>query len=314
MLQKRTHILRAIRELFWSWGFVEVDTPLLVAKPGQEPFLDPFETRVEDASGHSYPGYLITSPEYAMKKLLAKSALGEAPEFANIFQLGKVFRNNEDFGGTHNPEFTMIEWYRLGANYETLMTDVENLLCKLAPQQLVFQNRTINLQTPWPRMTVEDAFKQFANRTDAIELAEKDPSEFFKVFLNEVEPKFRELDHPIFLIEYPASMAALAKKKESNPRVAERFECYIVGIELTNAFSELTDAAEQRARFQAEQLERAGLSKTVTPLDEEFLRELPHIKIAAGISLGVDRLLMLLLDAPDINEVLFWPCKDQFAD
>lgn len=315
MLEKRTEYLRDIRQLFWSWNFTEVDTPLIVAKPGQEPYLDPFETRVEDAAGRAYPGYLITSPEYAMKKLLAKAATGEAPKFAQIFQLGHVFRNNEDFGGTHNPEFTMIEWYRLGADYTALMDDTENVVRALAGgDELTYNGTKINLKGPWRRLTVTDAFKEFAGRTDAIELADSDPSEFYKIFLNEVEPKFRQLDHPIFLIEYPASMAALARKSARDPRVAERVECYIAGIELTNGFSELTDAVEQRARFIEEQQERARQGKAIIPLDEEFLHLLPHIGAAAGISLGVDRLIMLLLDVHDINEVLFWPCREQFLE
>lgn len=314
-LEKRTKYLRAIRELFWSWGFVEVDTPLIVAKPGQEPYLDPFETRVENAVGHAYPGYLITSPEYAMKKLLAKAALGEAPEFSKIFQLGKVFRNNEDFGGTHNPEFTMIEWYRLGADYHDLMKDTENLIRSLASRDTIeFQGKTIDLASPWRRITVEDAFKEFAGRDDAIKLAEEDESEFYRVMLNEVEPKFRDLPYPIFLIEYPASMASLAKKKSDNPRVAERFECYIAGIELANAFSELTDAEEQRTRFQMEQIERAKNSKPVFEIDEEFLSLLPHIPQASGISVGVDRVIMLLENKTNINDVVFWPCRDLFVD
>lgn len=314
-LEKRSKYLRAIRELFWVWGFAEVDTPLIVARPGQEPFLDPFETRVEDAAGRAHPGYLITSPEYAMKKLLAKAALGEAPEFAKIFQLGHVFRNNEDFGGTHNPEFAMIEWYRLGADYHALMDDVENLICELAGrEEIEYGGRKINLARPWRRITVSEAFKEFAGRDDAIELAAADEGEFFKVMLNEVEPKFRDLSYPIFLIEYPATMAALARKKEADPRVAERFECYIAGIELANAFSELTDAVEQRARFQEEQRQRAALGKIPFELDEEFLSLLPHIKQAAGISVGVDRVVMLLEDKANINDVIFWPARDLFGD
>ncbi len=314
-LEKRSNHLRAIRELFWAWGFLEVDTPLIVARPGQEPFLDPFETRVEDAAGRAHPGYLITSPEYAMKKLLAKAALGEAPEFAKIFQLGKVFRNNEDFGGTHNPEFCMIEWYRLGADYHDLMADVENLVRALAGRdEIVFAGKKINIAAPWRRITVDDAFKEFAQRDDALELAMTDESEFFKVMLNEVEPKFRDASYPIFLTEYSASMAALARKKETDPRVAERFECYIGGIEIANAFSELTDAVEQRARFQEEQRQRAQLGKIPFELDEEFLSLLPHIKKAAGISVGVDRLLMVLEDKQNINDVIFWPARDLFGD
>lgn len=344
--QQRTTIIRAIRELFWGWGFVEVDTPLMVAAPGQEPFLNPFETSVHDAVGHTHAGYLITSPEYALKKILSRAARGEAPEFEKIFQLSHVFRNDEDFGGTHNPEFMMCEWYRLGADYHALMNDVEELVCELvarqnvlerfhsrkieranectdfscedqvtkysAAPQLMYQNRIINLERPWPRMTVTHAFKKFAHRDDARALAEN-VDEFYKIFLNEVEPRLRELNHPVHLIEYPAQFAALARTSPHDPRVCERVETYIAGLELTNGFSELTDATEQRARFLLEQKERAALGKTALPLDEEFLSALPHIKKAAGISLGVDRLLMLLLDAPNINEVLFWPAADLFG-
>lgn len=315
LLQKRSTYLRAIRKLFWSWGFTEVDTPLVVAHPGQEPFLDPFETQVEDAAGRAHPAYLITSPEYAMKKLLAQAARGEASEFANIFQLGHVFRNNEDFGGTHNPEFCMLEWYRLGADYMALMFDVENLVRALAGgDEIIYQGVKINLALPWPRMTVADAFKVCARRDDALELARRDESEFHKIFLNEVEPQLRAMPHPVFLIEYPVSLASLARRKPTDTRVAERVECYIGGLEIANGFSELTDATEQRARFIEEQQQRAAHGKTSFPLDKEFLRLLPHIGAAAGISVGVDRLIMLLLDARDINDVLFWPCKDQFTE
>ncbi len=314
-LQQRTHLLRSLRELFWSWGFVEVDTPLVVARPGQEPFLDPFETQVEDASGRAHPAYLITSPEYAMKKLLAQAARGEAPEFAKIFQLGHVFRNNEDFGGTHNPEFTMIEWYRLGADYTRLMSDVEQLVRALAGRdEILYHGVKINLAGAWPRLTVADAFEKFASRSDALELAEKNPDEFYRIFLNEIEPKLRELPHPIFLIEYPASMAALARRKPTDPQVAERVECYLGGLEIANGFSELTDAAEQRARFVEEQKFREKNGKPRIELDEEFLRLLPQIGSAAGISVGVDRLVMLLLDKVNINDVIFWPCRDLFEE
>lgn len=330
----RAKILRAIREVFWSWGFMEVDTPLLVARPGQEPFLNPFETAVHTVGGRAHAGYLITSPEYALKKLLARAATGEAPDFQKIFQLSHVFRNDEDFGGTHNPEFMMAEWYRLNESYESLMSDVENLVCELVrkldafcPQDrqagetrpasalrtIKFQNREIDLTTPWKRITVEQAFKLFANRDDALKLA-NNVEEFYKVFLNEVEPKIRELNYPVHLIEYPVQMAALARQKPGDPRVAERVETYIAGLELTNGFSELTDATEQRARFIAEQEERAAAGKKSFPLDEEFLDALPHIPAAAGISLGVDRLIMLLLDAADINDVLFWPAADLFVE
>lgn len=315
LLQRRAKILRFIREHFWSRGFVEVDTPLIVARPGQEPFLDPFETRVEDAVGHAYPAYLITSPEYAMKKLLARAASGDAPDFANIFQLGHVFRNGEDFGGTHNPEFMMLEWYRLGVDYTAMMEDLEQLVRALAEQDtLTYQGHTINLVAPWPRITVLEAFKKYAHRDDACELAARDESDFFKIFLNDVEPRLRELPHPVFLTEYPVALAALARCKPNDPRVAERVECYIGGLEIANGFSELTDAPEQRGRFIEEQRVRAAHGKTPFPLDEELLVALQRIGAAAGISVGVDRVIMLLLDARNINDVLFWPCKDQFSE
>lgn len=313
-LQARSKLLRAIREVFWDWGFAEVDTPLVVAKPGQEPYLEPMPVAVQEVSGKKHTGFLITSPEYAMKKLLARAATGEVPEFSKIFQLSHVFRNNEDFGGTHNPEFMMIEWYRLSADYNDLMHDVEELICQLvgAPQ-IVYQKRTISLQRPWKRLTVAETFQQFTGIEDITELAKND-EKFFEIFLKEVEPAIRALDYPVHLIDYPASQAALAKKKENNPQVVERVETYIAGMELTNGFSELTDAVEQRARFIEEQQVRAANGRRSIPLDEEFLAALPHIKKAAGISLGVDRLLMLLLDQRDINEVLFWPAKDLFVN
>lgn len=338
-LQARSKLLRAIREVFWDWGFAEVDTPLIVSKPGQEPYLEPMAVEVQEVSGEKHTGFLITSPEYAMKKLLAKAAIGEAPEFEKIFQLAHVFRNNEDFGGTHNPEFTMLEWYRLDEDYNKLIEDVETLICGLARQQfplerfrsasnarglvtketagapatLIYQGRCINLARPWKRLTVAQAFENFSSIKNFNEVSE-DTEKFFEIFMKEVEPKIKALDYPVHLIDYPASQAALAKKKENNPQVAERVETYIAGMELTNGFSELTDAVEQRARFIEEQQVRAASGRQPIPLDEEFLTALPHIKKAAGISLGVDRLLMLLLDQRDINEVLFWPAKDLFVD
>jgi len=289
-------IRRLIREWFFEEGFVEVETPAMVRFPGQEPYLNPLQTVVCNERGNKEDVYLITSPEFAHKKLLASG-------FDKIFELARCFRNYEPRSLLHNPEFTMLEWYRSGVDYEKIMDDVEGLVSNIALKL------GKNIGKPWERMRVKDAFKKYADINLDNELQRLDFADwFFKVFLTHIEPKLGLIE-PVILYDYPASMAALAKIKKDDYRYAERFEVYWKGVELANAFTELTDSKEQRNRFIKEQEEQKKIGKGIRPIDEDFLKALDNIPNAGGIALGVDRLAMLLLDAKSIDEVIFFPYR-----
>lgn len=328
--KSRAAILQKIRDFFAQEKFTEVETPILTPFPGMEPHLTPFETKFKfplnfktipgDNSTWKVPLYLNTSPELQMKKLLAA-------KLGNIFQITKVFRNQEIGGPLHNPEFTMLEWYREKANYKDLMKDCEKLILSLLRREkkISHQNHNIDFSTPWPRKSVNELFVHYCkidllkNRT-VLKLkksAEKQKYDtkgcndwddlFFKIFLNEIEPKLPK-NRPLFIYDYPASQAALAKINSKQPFFAERFELYIGGIEIANAFSELIDPQEQLKRLKEEQKLRKKLKKTVFPIDQEFLKSLEKIKNpCAGIALGIDRLIMLLLDKKSIDDVLLFP-------
>ncbi len=327
-LVKRAKIIQAIRAFFDARGYLEIDTPLVVAKPGMEPHLDPFETFVKDPFGNRYDAFLITSPEYALKKLFAAG-------FPKIYQLGKCFRNGEAFEGRHNPEFSMLEWYRADVDYLAIMDETEVLVRDVAMRTLgtavvTWREKKIDLAQPWERLTVKEAMKRYAKvDLDAaleetgilLEAATKlghalppDTSwddAFFSVFLNAVEPHLGA-GQPTFLYEYPVSMAALSKVSARDPRYAERFELYVGGLELANAFTELTDAGEQRRRLEEEQALRRKFGRTEYGVDEDFLSAVSEMPEAGGISIGVDRLVMLLLGEQDIRQVLAFPADSIF--
>jgi lysyl-tRNA synthetase class 2 len=312
-LQSRAAILEALRQQFTALGFVEVETPALQVSPGLEPHLRPFETALEEPlNGGPRPRYLHTSPEYAMKKLLAAGV-------PRLYQLARVFRNGER-SALHHPEFTMFEWYRSGAGYEAVMQDCAIVL-GCAGGKFRRGDVTCDASEPPLVLTVAEAFEQFA-QVDifAPDLAEEarrigvDPGTtedrediFFKIFLDRIEPMLG-VGRPALLTEYPAEMAALARLKPGDARVAERFELYVCGVELANGFGELTDAAEQRRRFEADRARRKRLYGTDgPPIDEDFLAALPRIGQAAGAALGFDRLVMLASGAPRIEDVLWAP-------
>jgi len=296
-LQLRAKATSAIRSFFDSKGYLEVETPLLVAKPGMEPFLDPFRTEVKDPRGNKFDGYLITSPEFAMKRMLVAG-------FPKIYQLGKCFRNSENFGGLHNPEFTMLEWYRAGANYNDLMDELEEMVLSVAT------SIGKNIPAHWERMSVAEAFKKYAMR-NVTDLADNE-EEFHHVFLNDIEPNLGQ-GSPTILYDYPVQMAALSKVNEDDPSLAERFELYMNGIEIANAFTELTDPTEQRRRFEEERKLRNKIGKHDHGLDEDFLAALEEgMPESAGIALGADRLLMALLGEKDIRNVISFPADSMF--
>jgi lysyl-tRNA synthetase class 2 len=322
-LIRRWKIIQGIRQYFIAQDFVEVETPYLVPSPGMEPHLSALELYCTHADGRQSRRYLHTSPEYAMKKLLGQG-------WKKIFQVCRVFRDGE-VGPAHEIEFTMLEWYRAHADYQKIMKDCESLLSYLSEevlgvQEFSYQGRRINLSPPFERLSVARAMSLYGGidvekNGDGDSLLEEargrgyrfGPKEtysfedvFFKVFLEAVEPRLG-WPKPTILQDYPARMAALARLKPCDPLWAERFELYIAGLELANAFSELNDPVEQRKRFQEEQNFRAQLGKPVYPIDEELLQALSRMPPSAGIALGVDRLAMLFCDAPAIQEVLAFP-------
>jgi lysyl-tRNA synthetase class 2 len=319
-LAARTRILAATRDFFAEAGFVEVDTPALQVSPGLEPHLQAFATVLTDPrDGGLKPRFLHTSPEFAMKKLLAGG-------MTRIWQLAHVFRDGER-SATHHPEFAMLEWYRAGAAYLDLVADCEALLRAAQTDLLRWQGRTCDARLPCERLSVAEAFRRHAGidilaAADLGLLAEAAAgagiaphpgddweSLYFRIFLERIEPHLG-IGRPTVLYDYPAALAALSRLKPADPRVAERFELYVCGLELANAFSELTDAAEQRARFAADQARKLALYGRTYPVDEDFLAALDHgMPPSAGIALGFDRLVMLAAGADRIDDVLWLPVE-----
>jgi lysyl-tRNA synthetase class 2 len=285
----RARLYAALRERLVALGYEEVETPALVAAPGMEPHLTAFETEFApemEAGGAARRLYLHTSPEYAMKRLLAAG-------FPRIFQICKVFRNGE-VARAHNPEFTMLEFYRAGIDYRALMENLEDVVCSAA--------RALGreLARPFARVRVREALGDLFDGPD---------DAFYKKLITDVEPALGR-GRPAYLLDYPARMAALARLSPSDPSVAERFELYLDGVELANGFSELNDAAEQRRRLVAEQDERRRLGRPVYPLDERFLDAVGRMPDAAGVAVGLDRLLMVLTGAREIADVLLFPARE----
>jgi lysyl-tRNA synthetase class 2 len=296
-LRLRHRLKRAVEQYFDAAGFLEVETPAIVPCPGLDVHLDAIEVL-----GMRGPRWLHTSPEYQMKRLLTTGAPG-------IYQLGKAFRRGER-GKLHEPEFSMLEWYRTFSSADAVMHDTEQLVAKVAlaltgSLLLPGLDGPVDVTPPWDRLSVEDAFKRFAD----VPLAEvlSDEEAYFQVLADQIEPKLGR-GRALFLTEYPAPMASLAKLSEKNPSVAERFEGYLDGVELCNGFSELIDHTEQRARLERDQDLREKLGRSVYPLDERFLAALEEgIPPSGGNALGFDRLLMLLVGAKHIEDVVAVP-------
>ncbi|MBW7852501.1 MAG: EF-P lysine aminoacylase GenX [Rhodospirillales bacterium] len=325
-LRKRAAILAATRRFFAERGFDEVETPALQVSPGLEPHLRAFATALhEPFGGAARRLYLHTSPEFAMKKLLAGG-------LERIFQIARVFRDGER-SPTHHPEFTMLEWYRAGAAYTDLMDDCEALLRAAAEaagaKAFSWRGASADPFAPWRRLTVAEAFAEHAGvdllsaiddplAPDPAPLAaaarrlglvpgENDRWDdvFFRIFLEFIEPNLGR-GAPVILYDYPVCMAALSRPKPSDPRLAERFELYVCGLELANAFGELTDPAEQRRRFAADMALKERLYGERYPVDPDFLAALDAgLPASAGIALGLDRLVMLAVGAADIAAVLW---------
>jgi lysyl-tRNA synthetase class 2 len=287
-LKNRALLLGAIRGFFSANNFIEVETPHRIPVPIPEAHID----LVDSGSWVLHP-----SPEICMKRLLAAG-------FDRIFQLCRCWRDGER-GSLHLPEFTMLEWYRTNADYSQIMDDCETLVRTAADAiglqgKIRRQGKTIRLNDSWEKLSVREAFFRYGGISVEEALA-KDL--FDEIMVCKIEPQLG-MERPTFLMEYPIQRGSLARKKRGQEDVAERFELYIGGLELANAFSELVDSEEQRTRFVQEQQFRAATGKTVFPLPEKFLQELSSVPPSAGIAFGIDRLAMLLLDADRIDQVV----------
>lgn len=331
-LVARGRIKTALRRWFEGQGFTEVEAAALAVSPGNEAHLHAFETQAVGPGGERAGLYLHTSPEFAAKKLLAA---GET----RIFEFARVFRNRER-GVLHHPEFTLLEWYRTDSPYEALMADCGEIL-RLAAEAagaaaLHWRGRTADPFAAPERLTVAEAFAGFAG-LDLLASVQADgavdreglaaaavqaglrvaPDDgwsdiFSKVLVERIEPRLG-LGRPTLLCDYPVAEAALARPKPADPRVAERFELYACGVELANAFGELTDPAEQRRRFEAEMDAKAHAYGERYPIDEDFLAALAQMPPASGAALGFDRLVMLAVGATRIEQVLWTPTPDPQA-
>ncbi len=342
MARARARLARCLRDELEARGYLEVETPIAVPVAGQEPHLRPFVTAFTPDPPIPAGGvrearalHLHTSPEYAMKRLLARS-----PEFGRCYQFARVFRDGE-VSRTHNPEFTLLEFYAAPGDANGIMVHLEQLIAAAASALRGEQSAppreghgrgakgaALDLTPPFERLTCQQAFERYAGfdplPLDAQALAQAArtvgvrPADgagwddlFTQILIEKVEPALG-LGKPTYLTEYPASQAALAKVSPRDPRVSERFELYALGLELANGFSELRDPKEQRARLEEEQRLRERLGRALFPLDEKFLAALPSMPEAGGVAVGLDRLLMLFTGAATIAEVLLFPALEEY--
>ena len=287
-LKIRARTVQAVRDFFIEKDYLEIETPCRIPAPAPEEHID------AQISGN---WYLQTSPELCMKRLLAAG-------YTRIFQICKCFRQNER-GSKHLPELTMLEWYTSETDYFDMMDQTEDLVCFVAENinsgnHLVYQGNKIDLKKPWPKISVAEAFEIFTSTTLERALS-KDL--FDELMTSEIEPNLGQ-KRPVFLYDYPASFAPLAMTKPGNPSLAQRFEMYIAGLELCNAFTELNDSEEQRKKFEIEQNKRHSLEKIVYPMPEKFLESLKFMTGASGNALGIDRLIMLFAGTTKIDDVV----------
>src|SRR5512136_2377632 len=287
-LERRALVLESVRAFFKREGFLEVETPLLVPQAAPEQFIAPFTVN---------GWFLSTSPEMHMKRLLAAGYRG-------VFQITHCFRKGER-GQLHNPEFTMLEWYRVDADYLGIIEDTEKLVLAVAGDlglgaTICYQGREIDLSRPWPSTTVSKAFRKSA---DWDPLLRYDPERFDLDLVGMVMPG-SSANRPTVMMDYPAANASMARLKPGDRKVAERAEVFLGGLELANAYSELTDAKELEERFR-QAIKEAGHGGR--PMPRRFLKAMADLPACGGIALGVDRLVMLLCDAASIDEVVAFP-------
>jgi elongation factor P--(R)-beta-lysine ligase len=289
-LERRSKILAGIRAFLGCEGFIEIETPLRVPAIAPEQFINPYM---------SEGWFLSTSPELQMKRLISAG-------YENIFQICHCFRKDER-GRYHNPEFTMLEWYRAHANYEIIIQDTERLVLDLSNRLgsgpiIIFQGQKIDLTLPWPRITVREAFFLWAGWDPTVDY---NGLKFDEDLVDKVIPNF-PIGRPTILLDYPAECASLARLKNNNLHVGERAEIFIGGLEIANAYSELNDVSEQEKRFKLE-MEQMKMSGQPATWPKKFLESLKYLPECTGIAVGVDRLVMLLCDTKSIDDVIAFP-------
>jgi lysyl-tRNA synthetase class 2 len=293
----RANVIKAIRDFFWARGFLEVETPLLIPANAPEEYINPVIT---------LPSWqLQTSPEICMKRLLCRG-------YKKLFQISKCWRSGER-GSRHLSEFTMLEWYRSDCNYMDIMADCEELLqdvvtaCLPDERFLVHDSIQIDPYAKWQHLSVKEAFSRFGNMNirDCLK-----SGQYEEILTSIIEPALAKFDTPVFLMDYPSELAALARTKPGNSQLAERFELYVGGMELANGFSELNDPVEQRQRFDEANCARFNAGQSVLPLPEPFLKTLDTMPPSAGIALGIDRLIMLTAGVRTIDQVVAFSPED----
>jgi EF-P lysine aminoacylase GenX len=336
----REKVIQAIREFFLKQHFHEVETPLLVSSVIPESYLEVFETHLLDRNRKKKRMFLTASPEASIKKLLVAG-------IGNCFEITKSFRNTETDSNLHNPEFTILEWYRVKATYEEIMADCERLLMfiykkfrnpkpKDSHATINYQGKTIDLSVPWERISVPEALKKYSNvsfneiaqqsnpmfpmelitrvaRKKGYQVTDKNTWEeiFNQIYLNEIEPHLGTEGKPTIIYDYPRPLAALSKIKSSDVRLSERFEFYIAGLELGDCYTELTDYEEQKKRFAEEINTIRQKNKIAVSPDNDFLQTIKAgLPECSGIAVGIDRLVMLFADAANVTEILFFPLED----
>ena len=293
-LQQRARILQGIRQFFIIKGYLEVETSHRIPTPAPESHIDAIP---------SDTWFLHTSPELCMKRMMAAG-------YEKIFQICRCWRERER-GSLHLPEFTLLEWYRANGDYHSLMEECEGLIRFVArtiglEQKLIFRSHEIDLSEPWERISVKEAFRCYSKTSMAKAL---ERNLFDEIMVQDVEPKLG-IEKPTFIYDYPGVRGALARLKQEDQTVAERFELYMGGLELANGFSEFVDSEEQRRRFHIENANRQSFGKPIYSIPDKFLAELDNMPPSAGIALGVDRLVMVFLDVETIDEVVTFTPED----
>lgn len=324
ILSQRAEIVNRMRQFFYQQGFLEVSTPVLSPALIPESYLEVFETVVKDKQGRRKKAYLTPSPELWLKKLLVAGG-------KKIFEITKAFRNTDLGGHFHNPEFTLLEWYRRGADYHQTMADCEALIRFLVPQgKLSYQGEEIDLTQPFEKISLAEAFSRWAGiepetlfdgeklkkeaQKRGYSLTEDDDWEtvYQLIYLKEVEPNLGRKRGTI-IYHFPACFAPLAEADKKNPQVKKRFELYLFGVELADGYQELTDPEKQKEEFEKELKKRKELKKTPHPPDEDFLEALEvGLPFSSGVALGVDRLVMILTNKRDIKEVVLFAGEEIF--
>lgn len=341
----REEIVRLIRKFFYQNGFHEVETPILVPYLIPESYLDIFQTQL-NSQDKIKDLYLTTSPESSLKKLLVAG-------IGNCFEITKSFRNHDLNTPKHNPEFTLLEWYRTGSTYQKIMEDCEKLFLflinnlhikfsKFDNKSIVYQGLTVNFSEGWEKITVSEALKKYLNvsLTDLIDDLEKPYTTTVKIsnfasqklgynvskrnsweeifdqmFLNAIEKHLGSYGRPTIIYEYPSVLAGLARIKKTKSYLAERFEVYIAGLELADCYHELTDFKEQKRRFAKEEEIIRKKYLEVQRCDRDFLQALKiGLAPCSGIALGIDRLVMLFLDSGNIDDTMLFPMREMLAD